>query len=307
MPKACGLVTSWMRCVPMSSCVWPLASVRTVCASQTFSKRVIGPWRREGAARAGRAAAARLAASPGAAGAGRLQTGEDRAVRVAFTGLAMATVLPGILREFHRRIRASGSSSTKSPPRRSSRRLQAGEIGCGFFHPDAPTPGLRTRLLLRERNGVLLPADHPLAKPASLRLRDLAATPFVLVPARAQPGFYDRMLAAFAAGGRARRASRRKSGRAPTASASCAPGSARRSCVRPRRAPAPEVAFRPARRPGAREPARCSAGLPATPTEAPTEGSTRATEAPRRESSNRRFTLSRPTPVRSLRAASPDR
>src|SRR5471030_1045831 len=42
MPNACGLVTSWIRCVPTSSCVWPLASFRTEWASQTFSKRVFG-------------------------------------------------------------------------------------------------------------------------------------------------------------------------------------------------------------------------------------------------------------------------
>jgi len=70
-----------------------------------------------------------------------------------------------------------------------------------FFHPDSPNPGLRTRELLRERNGILLPADHPLAGKAALRLRDLASTPFVLFPRTHNPGFYDRVLAAFAAAG----------------------------------------------------------------------------------------------------------
>jgi len=79
--------------------------------------------------------------------------------------------------------------------------LQAGELACGFFHPDAPTPGLHTRLLLREKNGVLLPADHPLAARPTLRLRDLATTPFVLFPRAHNPGFYDRVLAAFARAG----------------------------------------------------------------------------------------------------------
>ena len=31
-------------------------------------------------------------------------------------------------------------------------------------NPDGATPQFRTRVLLRERNGVLLPADHPLAR-----------------------------------------------------------------------------------------------------------------------------------------------
>jgi hypothetical protein len=39
MAKAWGLVTSWIRCRPMKSWVWPPGSSRTVCASQTLSSR----------------------------------------------------------------------------------------------------------------------------------------------------------------------------------------------------------------------------------------------------------------------------
>ena len=127
--------------------------------------------------------------------------GEVGHVRVAFTGLAMATVLPKILREFHQRHPGIRLELTESPTSAQLAALQAGELGCGFFHPDAPTPGIRTHLLLRERNGVLLPAAHPLAKRSKLRLRDLAATPFVLFPRAHNPGFYDRILAAFASAG----------------------------------------------------------------------------------------------------------
>jgi DNA-binding transcriptional LysR family regulator len=122
-------------------------------------------------------------------------------VRVGFTGLAMATVLPKILREFHRRHPGIKLELTESPTSAQLAALEAAEIACGFFHPDAPTPALRTRLLLRERNGVLLPAAHALAKRASLQLRDLAATPFVLFPRTHNPGFYDRILAAFSSAG----------------------------------------------------------------------------------------------------------
>ncbi|MBX3749229.1 MAG: LysR family transcriptional regulator [Opitutaceae bacterium] len=120
-------------------------------------------------------------------------------LRIAFTGLAMATVLPGILREFHRRHPGIRLELNESPTSAQLAALQAGELGCGFFHPDSPTPGLKTHLLLRERNGVLLPANHPLAAAPRLRLRDLARTPFVLFPRTHNPGFYDRVLAAFAA------------------------------------------------------------------------------------------------------------
>lgn len=130
-----------------------------------------------------------------------LASGQLGQVRVGFTGLAMATVLPRILREFHQRHPRIRLELTESPTSAQLTALQAGEIGCGFFHPDAPTPGLRTRLLLRERNGVLLPAAHPLASHRALRLRALAATPFVLFPRTHNPGFYDRILAAFASAG----------------------------------------------------------------------------------------------------------
>ena len=130
-----------------------------------------------------------------------LADGQVGHVRVAFTGLAMATVLPPIIREFHRRHPKIRLELTESPTSAQLAALLSGDIACGFFHPDAPTPGVRTHVLLRERNGILLPAAHPLAKTATLRLRDLAATPFVLFPRTHNPGFYDRILAAFASAG----------------------------------------------------------------------------------------------------------
>jgi DNA-binding transcriptional LysR family regulator len=130
-----------------------------------------------------------------------LAAGQVGQVRVAFTGLAMATVLPGILRKFHRLHPGIRLELTESPTSAQLAALQAGDLACGFFHPDAPTPALHTHMLLRERNGVLLPASHPLAARPSLLLRNLAATPFVLFPRTHNPGFYDRILASFASAG----------------------------------------------------------------------------------------------------------
>src|SRR5688572_9986530 len=132
-----------------------------------------------------------------------LAGGEVGHLRVAFTGLAMATVLPKILREFHQHHPRIRLELTESPTSVQLAALQAGDIACGFFHPDAAMPGLRTQLLLRERNGILLPATHPLTgnPKGSLRLRQLAATPFVLFPRAHNPGFYDRILAAFSSAG----------------------------------------------------------------------------------------------------------
>jgi DNA-binding transcriptional LysR family regulator len=122
-------------------------------------------------------------------------------IRVAFTGLAMATVLPKILRAFHREHAGIRLELNESPTAIQIEALKSGEIACGFFHPEGPTPGLQTRQLLRERNGVLLPADSPLVARPRLRLRELGNTPFVLFPRANNPGYYDRTLAAFAQAG----------------------------------------------------------------------------------------------------------
>jgi DNA-binding transcriptional LysR family regulator len=132
-----------------------------------------------------------------------LAGGQVGHLRVAFTGLAMATVLPKLLRVFHQRHPGIRLELTESPTSVQLTALHNGDIACGFFHPETAMPGLRTRLLLRERNGVLLPEGHPLARTAksALRLRQLAATPFVLFPRAHNPGFYDRILTAFSNAG----------------------------------------------------------------------------------------------------------
>ncbi|RME66763.1 MAG: LysR family transcriptional regulator, partial [Verrucomicrobia bacterium] len=107
----------------------------------------------------------------------------------------MATVLPPILREFHRQHPGVRMELSESPTAAQIGALRAGEIHCGFFHPDEPTPEFATRELLRERNGVLLPVDHPLARRKRLRLRDLDGVPLVLFPRELNPGFYDQILA----------------------------------------------------------------------------------------------------------------
>ncbi len=166
-------------------------------------------------------------------------------VPVAFTGLAMATVLPGILREFQRRFPGIRIELNESPTAAQLAALEAGELACGFFHPDAPTPGLRTHLLLRERNGVLLPADHPLARRGTVRLRELAGTPFVLFPRSHNPGFYDRVLAAFARAGVTPRIAEEVWPRANGIGLVCAGIGATFMCPSEARQLPPEVAFRP--------------------------------------------------------------
>lgn len=130
-----------------------------------------------------------------------LASGETGQLRVGFTGLAMATVLPGILREFHGQYPGIRLELNESPTSTQLIALAANEMACGFFHPDAINNSIQTLELLREKNGVLLPAGHPLAQRAALRLRDLAGVAWVLFPRAHNPGFYDKILASFSQAG----------------------------------------------------------------------------------------------------------
>lgn len=123
--------------------------------------------------------------------------GETGSLRVGFTGLAMATVLPGILREFQRSHPKIRVELNESPTVAQVEALRSGDIACGFLHPGSLPEGFLTRPLLQERNGIILPADHPLATRKSLKLSALAQVPFVLFPRLHNPSFYDHTLTAF--------------------------------------------------------------------------------------------------------------
>ena len=127
--------------------------------------------------------------------------GESGSLRVGFTGLAMATVLPGVLREFQLQRPNVRVELTESPTASQVDALRAGEIACGFLHPDSLPAGFSFRQLLKERNGVVLPAEHPLARRKTLQLKGLRNVPFVLFPREHNPSFYDRTLSAFSAAG----------------------------------------------------------------------------------------------------------
>lgn len=131
-----------------------------------------------------------------------MMAGATGRVRIGFTGLAMATVLPGIIRAFGQLHPGIRVELNESPTAAQIDALRSGEIDCGFFHPEKTAPeGVRTHQLLREPNGLLLPAAHPLARGKKLQLRDLADTPFVLFPRHLNPGFYDRILTSCATAG----------------------------------------------------------------------------------------------------------
>lgn len=131
-----------------------------------------------------------------------LTRGEGGRLRIGYTGLAMATLLPALIRKFSRRHPGVRIELAEMPTSTQVEALRGGELDCGFFHPRVEPPeGIRTRQLLHERNGLLLPVEHPLAHTKVLRLRDVQGTPFILFPRPLNSAFYDHILAVCAAAG----------------------------------------------------------------------------------------------------------
>ena len=161
-------------------------------------------------ARAGAWKSSRRPVAPGPDRAAPAQPGRDSAELQALASgqigqvggvhrLAMATVLPRILREFHLHHPGIRLELTEMPTAAQLTALQGGKSRAASFiptrRPRVEDPRAAARAQRRASPGVT-----PAAARAKLRLRDLAATPFVLFP-DAQSGFYDRILAAFATAG----------------------------------------------------------------------------------------------------------
>jgi DNA-binding transcriptional LysR family regulator len=78
--------------------------------------------------------------------------------------------------------------------------LAKGELDGGFFYRHG-SPPLSHRVLYRDNWVLAMPSSHKLAGAAPLRLADLQAESFIVLPRRVTPILHDRILAAFAAGG----------------------------------------------------------------------------------------------------------
>ncbi|WP_182907791.1 LysR family transcriptional regulator [Microbispora sp. H13382] len=132
-----------------------------------------------------------------AAGSGRIGR-----LRIGFAASAALTVLPGLLRAFRRRypgVRLDIQEMTTAPQIAA---LRDRTIDVGLLRePPADEPDLNFRTVLTEPFVAVLPSAHPLAALRSVRLAQLADSPFVLLPRAAGPGLHDQIVGLCAAAG----------------------------------------------------------------------------------------------------------
>jgi DNA-binding transcriptional LysR family regulator len=123
-------------------------------------------------------------------------SGQIGSLDLGFVGPAMWSILPRVLAEHHRRtpdvrFRLSELSSVAQVAG-----LRDGTLDAGFVRlPLHAYEDLDFEVVLREAFVVTLPERHPAAALQTVDLADLAGEPFIFVPRRVEPGFYDRCIA----------------------------------------------------------------------------------------------------------------
>ncbi|MFW0774452.1 LysR family transcriptional regulator [Paenarthrobacter nitroguajacolicus] len=121
---------------------------------------------------------------------------------IGFSGALNHTTLPPLTRALRQHypqleVTLRGGLLTQE----ALQQLSNNALDLAFIGLPVDAPSLATRRIATERLGVTLPADHPLAGRSSVSLADLAADPFITMPAAQGSTLRDVTFAACAAAG----------------------------------------------------------------------------------------------------------
>lgn len=122
--------------------------------------------------------------------------GEIGRLAVGFTGAALNSLLPQIVRKFkdcHPKIEVV---LERLHTQEQVIALRSQQLDVGFLHPPISDTILLRETIHREQLVVMLPDTHPLAAgaPHSVAIADLAHEAFILFPRRVGPVLYDRII-----------------------------------------------------------------------------------------------------------------
>jgi DNA-binding transcriptional LysR family regulator len=124
----------------------------------------------------------------------RAATGETGTLTLGFVASSSYAVLPAILHTFRAErpgveVRLRELSSARQLAALASR-----SIDVGLLRPPVPDGTIATEPLVAEPFVAALPHDHPLTRKRAIRVRELAAEPFVLFPPALGGGFSELVL-----------------------------------------------------------------------------------------------------------------
>ncbi|GDY22451.1 HTH-type transcriptional regulator AlsR [Verrucomicrobiota bacterium] len=128
----------------------------------------------------------------------RTSAGEEGELRLGYIGPPTQRFLGRLVSEFRQRFPNVSVVLEERTPERVWEMVASGRLAVGLTRPVMAhrALGLRTVLLRREPLVAVIPAGHQLNKSASVRWRDLADEPLVILSRREGVGLHDAILAA---------------------------------------------------------------------------------------------------------------
>ena len=131
----------------------------------------------------------------------RVGRGEAGRLRLAYSPSAGYETVPRLVEALHRRHPDLEISAEVLPSAEIVRAVREGDVEVGVARTPAPGAGVRLRTVRVERQGALVPADHPLAALSEVELAAVAEHPILMHRRSANPAHYDLVRALFARAG----------------------------------------------------------------------------------------------------------
>lgn len=132
----------------------------------------------------------------------RAAQGMEGSLKVSFVPSAALELLPDLFKRFQREYPTVHLQLSADTTARQLEALHKGDVDLAIVVGPLNEPeGLRVTPLQRQRFILAVPREHALAGRKTVRLRDLAAEPFIAFPASEGPGFYAALLHACQAAG----------------------------------------------------------------------------------------------------------
>ncbi len=123
-------------------------------------------------------------------------SGQVGSLDIGFIGPAMWSVLPKLLAGHHKRVPDVRFRLAELSSAAQLASLRDGALDAGFVRlPLRDDDQIELTVIHREPFVVTLPERHRAARADAVDLSELAAEPFIFVPRRVEPGFYDRCIA----------------------------------------------------------------------------------------------------------------
>jgi DNA-binding transcriptional LysR family regulator len=127
----------------------------------------------------------------------RAGRGEAGRLRIAYSPSAGYETAPRLVEAMSERYPGVEITAEVLPTPEVVRAVLDGRVGVGVARTPTPIEGVRLRMVRLERQGVLVPAGHPLAAHAEVELSGVAEHPILAHPRAANPAHHDLLIDLF--------------------------------------------------------------------------------------------------------------